>query len=227
MPEILRDPWWQFIAGVAFAFVAIVVPILIYLKQRQRKALSYEILSRTPLLSIEEEVKGKLKILFNNNPAQDVHLVVVRIINSGNVQIVSDDYERPVSLDFGENTQIFTTEVSDANPKSLRPNVNIENTKVVLEPVLLNSRDSITLKMLVGQFDSQKQISVDGRIAGVKDIRKSGERRTQYIILHWGGTVLTWIGMILFLRLFPLSSLIQGRLYIIIIFLGLVLMVIG
>jgi len=46
MPEALRDPIWQFI-GAVLAFAAIVISILLYFMQRRRKALSYEIVSRT------------------------------------------------------------------------------------------------------------------------------------------------------------------------------------
>lgn len=52
MPEILRDPVWQFI-GAIFALAAIVIVVIIYWMQRQRKSLSYEIISCTPLLSVK------------------------------------------------------------------------------------------------------------------------------------------------------------------------------
>jgi len=169
MLEILRDQVWEFVGGVFLGLVAIIVTIILWRTQRRRKALSYEIISRTPLLSVEDEVKGKVQILFDGNPVQDIHLVVLKIINSGNVPIVSTDYERPVSLSFGENPRILTAEVSETDPDNLEISVDIQATKVMLDPVLLNGGDSITLKFLVSQLD---EINIDGRIIGVKDIRK-------------------------------------------------------
>jgi hypothetical protein len=175
MEEILRDPVWQFIATFFVGVTAIIVSIILYLKQRQRKALSYEIVSSIPLLSMEEEVKERLQILFNNKPVQKVYLVIVRIVNSGNVPITSADYEIPVSFCFHEDTKVLTAEISETNPENLRASLVIENTKIILTPILLNSGDSITIKMLVSQFDGQ--ISVDGRIIGVKRIQNLVEHR--------------------------------------------------
>ena len=82
MPEFLRDPAWQF-AGAMFALLAIFVSLLLYRAEKRRKALSYEILSRTPLLSMAEVIEGKLQILFEGEPVSSVHLVVLRCHCSG------------------------------------------------------------------------------------------------------------------------------------------------
>lgn len=144
----LRDP-----LNYTLTFTAIGVTILIFLLQRRRKRLSCEIVSK------------------------DDQLVVVRIINSGNVSIEPDDYNIPIRVELGENSQILTAEVFDTEPKILRQNVNIktENTKVVLNPIHLNEENSITLKIQVRQFDPQKQISVKGHIDSVTHIQEAKE----------------------------------------------------
>jgi len=201
MLEILRDQVWEFVGGVFLGLVAIVVSIFLWWTQRRRKALSYEIISRTSLLSIEDEIKGKLEIFFDGKPVQDVHLIVFKIVNSGNVPIVSTDYERPVSLTFGENPQILSAEVSETNPDNLRASVDIEATRVVLGRVLLNSGDSITLKFLVSQLG---EVSVDGRIVGVKEMRERTARGTENWLrsfvtplLAFGMVGLVFVGVIL------------------------------
>ena len=60
MQEIMRDPVWQFIVLAALALATVVVSIFLVWMQRRRKALSYEIISRIPLLSVEEEVKAQI-----------------------------------------------------------------------------------------------------------------------------------------------------------------------
>ena len=50
----------------------------------------------------------------------------------------------------------------------------------MLAPILLNSGDSITVKMLVSQFD--REVSIDGRIAGVK--AKASQGRVS-AVLHF------------------------------------------
>lgn len=170
MIEIIRDPMWQFIGVI----LVIIIPLILYLVQRRRKALSWEIISNTPLLSIDDEIRGNLQVLFDGKPVQDVQLIIVEIINSGNVAIKSTDYERPINLDFGENAHILTAEVTETTPDNLDVSINIEGTKVLLNPTLMNGKDSITIKTIVGQFNDQ--ITVEGRIVGVKEVQKSTKR---------------------------------------------------
>ena len=77
MIDLLRDPVWQFI-GATIAIVAIIVSLAVYFAQRRKKRLTYEILSRTPLLSMVEESAGKLQILFEGEIVRDVFLVVLK-----------------------------------------------------------------------------------------------------------------------------------------------------
>lgn len=180
MFDILRDPMWQFVA-VILAILAILITYAIYRKQRRRKLLTYDIISRTPLLSNEEEVKGKLQILFEDQPVQQVHLIVMRISNSGDVPILATDYERPVTFSFGEESKILTVEVVETEPDSLHALARIEDDRVALEPTLLNQGDVITLKMLISKFGGE--VAVDGRIIGVKEISESSESVLSRFIL--------------------------------------------
>lgn len=173
--DIFRDPMWQFL-GAFFALVAILVSIFLYQKQRQRKELAYEIISKTPLLGAKEEIRGGLQVMFHGKPVQNPHLIMVRIINSGNLPITSNDYERPISLGFGEEAQILTAETISTNPDNLRVSIKAEGKKVVIAPMLLNQGDSITLKILIAEFAGQ--MIVDGRITGVKRIMKFVKRET-------------------------------------------------
>jgi len=193
MWEFLRDSMWQLVA-VLLALVAVFVPILVYLKQRTRKSLSYEILSLNPLLSVENEIKGDVQILYQSKTVEQVHLIVLKIINTGNMPILSTDYERPISLSFGEESKILTTEITGKNPDSLRPSARIEEGMIVLAPILLNVRDSVTLKMLVNKFG---KVTVDGRIAGVREIKETEKKVLRYYILAVGGITIQIVGFFL------------------------------
>jgi len=191
MQELLRDPMWQSVAAF-LALVAILTSILLYFKQRQIKSLSYEIISLTPLLSIEEEIKGDLQVLYHGNPVDQVHLIVIEIKNSGNTPIRKEDFERPVNFNFGEETEIFTAEITDTNPNDLEAFVNIEDGRVVLTPIMLNEEDTITVKMLISKFD---EINVDGRIIGVKKIEEHEESSSIYFITSIIGMIMSFVGM--------------------------------
>ena len=178
--EILRDSIWGFVIGL----VVIILMIIIYKLQRRRKTLSYEIVSNTPLFNVHGEIKGRLQVIFDGKPINDkVHLVMVKIINSGNTPIKPDDYIHPISVNLGESAQILASEVYKTNPENIEasikfkliieedsnnPNIATMKSEVILNPTLLNGGDSITLKILTTQIADD--IIVDGRIVGVKKI---------------------------------------------------------
>jgi hypothetical protein len=93
MVDLLRDPLWQFV-GAVLVVVALMVSVTIFFAEKKRKELSYEILSHSEILSATEEIEGKLKILFKGEVVRNVHLLIVKLINSGNTPITSTDYER-------------------------------------------------------------------------------------------------------------------------------------
>ena len=154
--------------------ISIIVSGIFFRLQRQRSALSWKIISNTPLVRINSEVKGNLQVLFNGNPVKDIQLIIIKIINTGNVSIKSGDYERPLNLNFDENAQILAAEVIETNPNNIEVSANIEEREVFISPTLLNKGDSFTIKILVNQFNNQ--ILIDGRIVGVKEIQKIVEK---------------------------------------------------
>ena len=182
MIEIIRDPIWQFI-GVILAVVAIIITVIFFLYQRQKKAISWQIISNTPLLKIDDDIKRNLQVLYSGKPVQDIQLIIARIINTGNVSIKSTDYEGPINLNFGKNAQILTAEITKTSPNNLKASANIEGNGVIIPPTLMNSRDWITLKILVSQFD--EPITVEGRIVGVKEIEENTDLyKTRFTIVN-------------------------------------------
>ena len=131
MIELIRDQMWGFVAAISGIII-----LILGLVWHRRKVLSWEIISNTPLVSIDEEIRGNIQVLFDGKPVQDAQLIIVEIINSGNVAIKSIDYERPINLDFGENARILTAEVTETTLDSLGASINIEGTKVFLNPTL-------------------------------------------------------------------------------------------
>lgn len=164
---------WQFIILVIIAIVTIIVSIIIYFKQRNRKKLSYEILSNTALLTLEEETKNDIQLSYKGTVVEGVKFLLLRIFNSGNLPIVSADYDKPIRIEFGKETQVLTAEVIKKNPPNLQSMITIEDRVVTLFPTLLNPEDSITIKMLVTKYEEGLQ--VNSRIIGVSRIELAKE----------------------------------------------------
>src|ERR1700720_1277119 len=100
--SIVSSPIWAVIAAIAT-----VAAIFISIRQHQRKAISYKVISDTPLLSLKEEVKSRVQVLFDARPVRNTRLVVIKILNSGNVPILLTDYHDPIKIGFGDNAEIL------------------------------------------------------------------------------------------------------------------------
>jgi hypothetical protein len=136
--SLLRDP----MARTILAVVAICVTVSLFLlgQRLRRKALTYTIVE-TRVLSVHEEVKGRVQILFDGTPAKDVCLFIITINNSGSEPIRAEDFERPLGFQWEGPAQILTADLVSARPPSLRPVIKTGVSEITLEPLLLNGGD--------------------------------------------------------------------------------------
>jgi hypothetical protein len=192
--DYLRDPLWQFV-GAVLAVITIIVSIVLYFFQRRKKTLAYEIISRTAVLSASEEIAGKLQILFQGEAVREVHLLVLRLINNGNVPVTSADYEREISFVFIDCIKILSAEISDTNPSNLSAEIALKDNNIRVEPILLNPGDSITIKTLISGF--KNNIEIDGRIVGVKTIGRRTEANSWSFKFMVAGLIVFSIGFTL------------------------------
>lgn len=207
MPEWLSDPAWQTVIAIVLGVAAIVVSVLIYLLQRNRKDLSYEVLTEASLLKMGDQITNELKIDFRGKPVSNLHLLEIRFINSGNASITPSDFVEPLEIYFpftSNNTGILTADIENTNPKDLSvplrgytPNEEFMKTEkggeapqisagfaftnAQVSPVLLNKGDSFTVKMLVAEYSGK--FLVKARIVGVKDVKQKEKLLINYKLI--------------------------------------------
>ncbi len=181
MQEILRDPLWQFI-GVLVAVIAIIVSIYIYILQKRKKDLTYCVVAKAPLLTVDEALEKKVKIYYQDTLIRDVFLLLINILNKGNEPIKRDDFVEPLTFSFGENTKILNAEISESIPTKIKLNLKIIENILEVHPVLLNAKDEFTIKLLIAQFDGL--IEPGGSICGVKTIREIVKTNTSKNVLR-------------------------------------------
>src|SRR6266487_3666841 len=156
--DFLHDPVVDLIIGIV---VTIFVAFVVYMMQRNRKEIAYDIIANTLVLSIDKEVKDKMQVLYESKPIADARLVVLKIWNSGKAPISSNDYERPLTFDFGEHAEVLDATVIETLPTNIIEEAVFEKSlnKVILKPLLLNRNDSIKLKVLLTKFGGHIQAS--------------------------------------------------------------------
>jgi hypothetical protein len=166
--DFLRDQIWQFWGVVIGIFGVIVSAVLVYI-QRSKKRLTYSVITETPLLSVDEEIQGKIKIKYGRKSIQNIFLVVLKIENKGNVDIVSSDYEEPIVFSFSD-AEMLSAEIIEVSPKNLKPNINNQAAILTVTPILLNKKDYFVIKLLFSKYN--KKVDVNTRIVGVKEIER-------------------------------------------------------
>ena len=187
MLHFLRDPLWQSV-GVALAIAALAASFLIYSWQRSRRAVTYDVLSWTNLLTVREQVAGKVQVFYEGEPAKSLTLIVLRVWNSGNQPLLAAEFERPIAL-VESVSRILSAAVVETDPTGIGTEIEQYQDAVLLKPSLLNPADSVTIKLLVR--DMGKALWPDSRIAGVKQITLVRERKRLGILL--AGTGLTFL----------------------------------
>ena len=193
MDQLIRDPLWTFV-GVVFALLAVIITVVIYFAQRKKKKLSYEIVSTTQLLGVKEEIKGKVKVLYEGSEVKNVHLLTIKFINTGNVPIASSDYERPLVMNVNEGATVLTHEIINEEPENIGIKVDVDGCEFNFSPVLLNPKDSFTVKALVSDLEGKPKI--DGRINGVKSIDEHFEGQVTFVTTTFISMILIAVGAI-------------------------------
>ncbi len=98
--------------------IGIAVTVYLFLLQR-RKELSYEILWRQQLVEMKGKTRNRIDLRFDGKPARDASFVVVRLINSGHVNIMPSDYQVSLSVDCGTVSDILMAEIAETEPNGL------------------------------------------------------------------------------------------------------------
>jgi len=178
--------------GAIVAIAAIIITIILYRKQVRNKGLSYEILSSTPLLSVDEELRGDVEILYRGKSVEDVHLILFKLVSSGSLPILATDFVQNVRLSLGKEAQPLTAEIVRTHPKDLGASISVEGNEIVFDKLLMNPEDSVEIRILVNKF---VDVSVNGRIAGVKVIREYEESEIPFAVASCG-FVLVLLGAI-------------------------------
>lgn len=189
------------LVGIVAVLIALIVPVLLFIKGKNRKELSYEIISNTPLITSDEEIRKKFKIVFEDEEIkEDVSLVLVRIVNTGNVSIKKEEFIEDIVIGGDRKFKVFTADLKETSPSNIRVEINNNAGNmglIFISPLLLNPKDEMTLKLLIASYENELKVS--SRIVGVREIIKVKEKTSSKSIFLILGIN---IGLISFMMFF-------------------------
>lgn len=114
----------RLLAPIATCLAIVVTVYLWYLNHK--KALSYQILRRSPLLNLKGAACNELDVRFEGHSVMDAYLIVVNIFNSGHVAVNTNDYESSLSITLNPGADILAACIIETMPASLEE--RIQNT---------------------------------------------------------------------------------------------------
>lgn len=182
----------EILLGFLAVIAAITVPLIIYFLQKSKKRLSYEVISNTQLVGVENEIQDRITILYDEKKVVNVHLISIRFVNDGNQPISIDDFAMPINVKLGSGTNILTCEVLEQSPNELNASIIKMEDSVEIQPLLLNSNDNFTLNILLNDYDESLYITT--RIKGIKSI--SLYKKSKFTIANLAITTHFFIGIL-------------------------------
>lgn len=159
---------YKFLIYCGLAVITIITMVVIYYKQKNRRAFAYEVLAVEPLYLLNKQTKDRLKILFDDKPVKNPIIVRFNFKNSGNESILIEDFAIPITIAFGEKNEILSADIIDVAPSNLEVCLMVSNNLLTFQPTLINAQDSFELRVILD--DANENVSIDGRIKGISKI---------------------------------------------------------
>ena len=185
--KIIKNPAWQFVATVV-GVIALIVTVSIYLIGRPVKRLQVQILSNSPLISVNTDIASQIQILYKDKPVQTLSLILLRFKNVGNESIRESDYSEPIRILLSPNAEVGEVTVQETKPEGvgLNPIVSANN-RVEIAKALLNPGDQAVLKVLA--LNNDGTLKVEARIAGIPNLEilsaLEGSTQSNNLALYW------------------------------------------
>jgi hypothetical protein len=192
--EYLKQQDWGFWEVMSAIIIAIISGIT-FLVQRKKKELSFLTVSNTTILSEKTKLEGKVKVFFENEIIENLHIVIFQFTNTGNEAIVQKDFDSPILLALGESSEIISVEIEKCKPDSL--NVRFEKTKnsISIQALLLNKGDSFEVKILLKNY-YDKELKLTARIKDISEV-KNGYKISMFTIIFFSlGIISLFYGLI-------------------------------
>ena len=189
----------------SMTFIGICVSIILWNLNQRKKALSYSILWNRPLLNLKGAAREQMDILFRGKKVSEADLIVVRVFNSGHLPINSGDYQTTLAVELEPGASIVDVNVIETLPANLEERLklkaeqnplieSVEESKILLRPILLNEGDSFTIQMLV--LNGHGKVKVAGHVLGINSIKVYKDSRLVPIVLTQLGVIVMAFAML-------------------------------
>ncbi len=203
--KIIKDPAWQIIA-IVVSLVAVIVTVSIFLIGRPVKRLQVQIISNSPLISVNKDISPQIQILYKDKPVQILSLILLRFENVGNEPIRESDYSEPIRILLSPKAEVAEVTLQETKPEGIKLNPTISaSNQVEIAKALLNPGDQAVLKVLA--LNNDGSIKVEARIVGIPDLEilsaLEGSPKGEIFVPSW--ILFIALGAIILVLIFALT----------------------
>jgi hypothetical protein len=151
---------------ITIAIISLIVTL--FSTQRDRYSLDIQRVSDVEVVSLHGDYVKDIEVRYRGVPVPSLHVVELRVRNSGNRALARDDFYEPLGFIFGSPV-VGRPVVVSASPAMLRVALKLDGDTVLVEPLLLNTADSFTFRALVSQHTARRRVPlIIGRIMNVR-----------------------------------------------------------
>ena len=152
--------------------LAFLPPIIIWIFfQRENRAIIITIEKNVSVVSVDKKYSQGITVKYLANEINSLYVCDITIQNSGNRPIIKTDFDTPITIEFSGKTASMPHTIL-AEPPSLKPIFQSKTPNFIeLKPLLLNPDDKFTFRnIVIDSPDNNPVKNVFGRIKGVKNI---------------------------------------------------------
>ena len=191
LSKLERKFAWSFL-GFVLAVIFGALSLYIEFWRDVSARLEFNILSNTPVLSVQEQVP-QLEVLYNGydiaKGGQTLSVLLMRVVNSGSANLLTGDYDSkvPIGVDVSGGT-LIRADVAGASNDYIEQVAGARPSQgtVTFEPVILEPGEWFLVKLLVlHDLRSQPGITARGKIAGMKGIPVTSSTATSKNANFW------------------------------------------
>jgi len=164
--KIVSD--WKFFLTFIIAVAGVVVPVWLWQIDLSSKSLSIKLVTHTSLQPKEQNSLPEFEIFFDGSRLKNPHFAIFEIKNDGSKPILAADFESPIEIRLDSETSFIRSQITDVNPKDIEAIILSESKRILLKPILLNSKDTITINAITS--GEPPAFGYKARVAGIPNV---------------------------------------------------------
>lgn len=151
--------------------VAVAVPFVVSSRESTSRDLQVSVLSDVSASDTLALFGDDIEIRYLGQQAEDLRLTDVLVRNSGEQAIIKDDFDGRLKL-FFDDGEMLNAVITNLVPNNIRTSVSNTPQEASMTETLLNSGDSLTVRLL-STAPADQTVQVDVRIRGIGPVTVS------------------------------------------------------